>query len=302
MAEREAEFTKWMGPLLEALRSLGGRARPRECSLWIAQNQRLPTEVTEAVMKSGSQRFHNQVQWARQYLAWEGYIDASERGIWTLTAKGAKARISPKAAREIFLKWVDIHRQARENRIAKEGVKRGKGAAESSEEIPSEETDEVAEGTNLLEVLQSLPPHGFERICKRILHEYGFESLEVTGKSRDGGIDGKGILRLNAFVTMKIMFQCKRYQGAVGRSQVGDFRNAVLGRAEKGIFLTTGYFTKDAEAEANRDGALPLELVTGEELVELFQKKGLGVIRREVFDIDHSFFDQFREGGPQSLK
>ena len=93
---------------------------------------------------------------------------------------------------------------------------------------------------------------------------------------------------------MRVLFQCKRYQGAVSRAQVGDFRNALMGRAEKGVFLTTGYFTGDAEKEASRDGALHIELVDGDRLVELFQSKQLGLIRRESFEVDHSFFDQFR--------
>ena len=128
----------------------------------------------------------------------------------------------------------------------------------------------------------------------RLLHEYGFEKLVVTGRSHDKGIDGNGVLRLNAFVVLKVLFQCKRYKGAVGRAEVGEFRNAMLGRADKGIFITTGYFTAEAEKEANREGVPPIELVDGERLVELFQQKLIGLRRREVFEVDHSFFDQFR--------
>jgi restriction system protein len=65
---KHAEFIRWMGPVLDALRALGGKGSPRECSEWIADKFQLPPEVLEAKMKSGSERFHNQVQWARQYL------------------------------------------------------------------------------------------------------------------------------------------------------------------------------------------------------------------------------------------
>lgn len=143
-------------------------------------------------------------------------------------------------------------------------------------------------------MIHSLPPEGFERLCKRILHEYGFERLVVLGKSHDGGIDGFGILRLNPFVSMRVMFQCKRIRGAVSRAQVGDFRNATMGRADKGIFITTGHFSSDAKKEADRDGVLPIELVDNERLVELFEAKCLGLKPKQVFEIDHTFFDQFR--------
>ena len=67
-----------------------------------------------------------------------------------------------------------------------------------------------------------------------------------------------------------------------------------MGRADKGILLTTGWFSQDAEKEANREGVIQIEMVDGERLVELFEAKQLGLRRKEVFEIDHSFFDQFR--------
>ena len=162
------------------------------------------------------------------------------------------------------------------------------------DEAAEVETPELVEESKLLDVLQSLSPEGFERLCKRLLHEYGLEKVIVTGRSHDGGIDGMGLLRLNPFVTMKVLFQCKRVRKSVSRAQVGDFRNAVMGRADKGILLTTGWFSSDAEKEANREGVLPIELVDGERLVELFEAKQLGLRRKEVFEVDHSFFEQFR--------
>ena len=284
---KQAEFIRWMGPLLDALRSIGGKASPHECSDWIAEKFKLPPEVTEAKMKSGNARFHNQVQWARQYLIWEGLLDSTQRGVWTLSAKGAKTHLDEAANRTIFLKWVSIFAEARQK----------KAAVDSSKTIePTEEAEapEEIEEQALIDVLLSIPPDGFERLCKRLLHEYGLERLVVLGKSHDGGIDGRGVLRLNPFVGLKVMFQCKRIRGSVSRAQVGDFRNATMGRADKGIFLTTGTFSADAQKEADREGVLPIELVDGERLVELFQAKELGVRQKQVFEIDHAFFDQFR--------
>jgi restriction system protein len=115
--------------------------------------------------------------------------------------------------------------------------------------------------------MQSLPPDGFERLCQRILRESGFQQVVVTGRSGDGGIDGVGVLQMNPFVSFNVLFQCKRYQGAVSPSQIRDFRGAMVGRADKGIIMTTGTFTLDAKKEARRDGVPPIELVDGEALL-----------------------------------
>ena len=157
------------------------------------------------------------------------------------------------------------------------------------------EPDEVKQTntTDLLKVLQSLTPHGFEKICQRLLRESGFENVVVTGQSHDGGIDGYGTLELNPFVSFRVLFQCKRYKGTVSRAHVGDFRNAMLGRAEKGIIMTTGTFSNDAVKEANRDGAPQVELVDGEKLVDMFKKVELGVKPRVVYEVDLPFFEPY---------
>ena len=117
----------------------------------------------------------------------------------------------------------------------------------------------------------------------------------MTGKSRDGGIDGQGILQVNPFVGFTVVFQCKRYAGSVTASQVRDFRGAMDGRADKGIIITTGTFTTDAANEARRVGATPIELVDGEALVQLFEAaRNSGVRPKTVYEVDETFFDEFR--------
>ncbi len=44
---------------------------------------------------------------------------------------------------------------------------------------------------------------------KKILRESGFVQVEVTGKSGDGGIDGKGIVRMNGFISFHVFFQSR---------------------------------------------------------------------------------------------
>lgn len=285
-SKKQAEFTKWFGPLLNALRELGGSARPKEVVEEIAKVEKVPDEQREEVMKSGFLRFDNQVAWARQYLVWEGLLDSSKKGVWTLSSKGQTTFLSSEDARKIFLKWVEIHQKARKEKTSKKEIKKIQDE-EEPEEIDSNLTP------TLLEVLQSVSPVGFEHVCKRLLREHGFENVYVTQASRDGGIDGYGTLELNPFVSMKVLFQCKRYQGTVSRAQIGDFRNAMIGRADKGIILTTGTFSEDAKREASRDGAPPIELIDGKKLVELFEKAELGVKPKVVYEVDYNFFETY---------
>lgn len=284
----QAEFLKWFNPLLEALRDLGGSGQPKEVYETVARMQNVPDSVREETMKSGVLRFNNQIAWARQYLIWEGYLDNSKRGVWTLSAKGQNKVFSEEEPREIFLKWVSFH--------TKQKVGQEKAASkEVIEKIDDEVSVETSNLTSLslLEVLQSITPTGFEHICKRLLREHGFENVVVTQASRDEGIDGYGTLELNPFVSIKVLFQCKRYKGTVSRAQVGDFRNAMIGRAEKGIILTTGTFSEDAKREASRDGAPPIELIDGKKLVELFEAVELGVKPKTIYEVEYSFFEQY---------
>jgi restriction system protein len=105
---------------------------------------------------------------------------------------------------------------------------------------------------------------------------------DVTGKSGDGGIDGKGIMRLGGLLSFHVLFQCKRYQGSVSASQVRDFRGAMMGRADKGLLITTGNFTKDAVREATRDGASAIDLVDGDQLLDKLKELGLGVKTEKI--------------------
>lgn len=73
---------------------------------------------------------------------------------------------------------------------------------------------------------------------------------------------------------------------------MGDSRNATIGRADKGVLTNTGHFDADAKKEAERDGAVPIELADNERLLDLIEANWLGLKPKQVMDIDHSFFDQ----------
>jgi len=295
----QAEFLKWFNPLLNALRELGGSGTPKEIYNQIAILEKVSDSQREETMKSGVLRFNNQIAWARQYLLWEGYLENSKRGVWTISTKGQSKIFSENEPTEIFTKWVAFHTKQKEQGRTKENKPSSAEIERIIEDTPIEIENSMH--LSLLDVLKSVTPIGFEHICKRLLREHGFENVVVTQASRDEGIDGYGTLELNPFVSIKVLFQCKRYKGTVSRAQVGDFRNAMIGRAEKGIILTTGTFSEDAKREASRDGAPPIELIDGIKLVELFEAVELGVTPKTIYEVEYSFFDQYIEKKPTSL-
>lgn len=278
------KFLTYINPLLATLRDMGGAGITSEVIDRVITRMNIPEQELEETIASGSSRVRNQIQWARMYLSKVGYIDPNVRGTWRLTEKGMSADLSEKDVYELF-KYVHANFNAKDETEQKTGKK------EKVEEVSVEEEQYTH---NLLNILQKLSPSGFERICKRLLTECGFQNVEVTGRSGDHGIDGIGILEVNDLVSFKVLFQCKRYKESVGPGQVRDFRGAMQGRAEKGIILTTGQFTQDAKTESKRDGVPPIELVDGDKLVEMFEKYKLGLKPKTVYDIDLGFFEEFK--------
>ncbi len=290
MAKRKAEegtqFVRYFGPLLDALRKLGGSGTPDEVVEQIASDLGLTDEVQNDLLPSGQPRFRNQVAWARFYLVRDALLDSSKRGVWSLTEKGRTTSLTYEQAREIFVRWVRIF----------QGQRREKAAAQ--EPI----AEQIAEGTGTLskdyreqviELLLALPPSGFERLSQRLLREAGFTQVVVTGQSGDGGIDGHGTLQINPLVSFKVLFQCKRYSKSVSPSHVRDFRGAMAGRADKGIIITTGSFTAEARREASRDGVPPIELIDGEKLIGMLENLELGLRPVTTYELDPAFFSEF---------
>jgi restriction system protein len=284
--EEGAQFVRYFGPLLDALRSLGGSAKADEAVDRVAIDLSLSDETLNETVPSGGSRFRNQVAWARFYLVREGLLDSSRRGVWSLTELGFKTRLSFEQSREIFLKWVKIFATQRKER-------------EKSDPVPDDESGSAGTvstdyRTQVHEILLGLPPAGFERLAQRLLREAGFTQVTVTGQAGDGGIDGFGTLQINPLVSFKVLFQCKRYSKSVPPGHVRDFRGAMAGRADKGIIITTGTFTAEARREAGRDGAPPIELIDGDKLIDMLEELELGLAPIRTFEVAHSFFNEFK--------
>ncbi|MGC4032162.1 MAG: restriction endonuclease [Tepidisphaeraceae bacterium] len=283
--DSDKSFVDFISPIIAALRALGGSARPSEVKTWIMDHVELDEAFLAITNKSGETRFSNRVDWARFYLVRAGWLDSSKRGVWSLTEKGRSIEVTADAAEQIVRSVrataaddptptpeMQIVRDVEEDAPADVGTYRGQ----------------------TLRLLLDLPPDGFERFCQRILRESGFEEVEVTGKSHDGGIDGRGILKLNAFVSFSVEFQCKRWKSAVGSAEIRNFRGSLDGSTDKGIIITTSAFTREAEKEASSPGKQPIELVDGESLVDLLEELKLGLTPVQTFEVDDEFFNEFR--------
>ena len=279
------QFVRYILPILHVLREMGGSATAAEVTDAVIERENLPEEMLEQTNKNGQSKVRNQIAWARMYLVHSGHIDSSVRGVWRLTDKGQHEDLANLNVSSLF-KGVQGAFKANAGDLP--------APAKPAESVEEAESRFEAEETVLLPVIKSLSPEGFERLCQRLLREHGFQNVRVTGRSGDGGIDGEGILEINPLLSFKVLFQCKRYQGSVGAAMIRDFRGALIGKADKGILLTTGSFTMEAKREAVRDGANPIELVDGEKLVRMFERLELGVKPKIVYEVDLEFFNDFK--------
>lgn len=263
-------FDQLMNPMLKALHKLGGSGSIDEIYEAVVELEHFDEEVL-AVMhnpeRSNQTEVGYRLAWARTYLKKTGFLDNSSRGVWALTEKAKQQQEVD--SREILNLVKALNRKESQE-----------SSAVNSPELNVDDTPEEAlawrEKLHHL-LIEEMTPDAFERLTQRLLRESGFVHVEVTGRTGDGGIDGKGIARINGLMSFHIAFQCKKYKGSVGAPEIRDFRGATVGRADRGMFITTGSFTKAAIDEANRDGAAPIDLVDGDQLADKLKELGLGV-------------------------
>lgn len=274
------QYWELMNPTLRALRKLGGSASITELVEEIINDLELPDSIADLPHGEGSQtEVGYRAAWARTYLRNVGLVENSGRGVWTLTREGNQSEeIDPG---EIRRRVRRIHRKKR-------------GARPDEDDVPPDDEADDWE-SELLAVLKAMDPTAFERLSQRMLRESGFTEVEVTKRSGDGGIDGHGIIRIGGLISFPVLFQSKRHAGNIGPDVVRDFRGAMMGRADKGLIITTSGFSREARREATRDGAPPIDLIDGQILVQKLKEFGLGVrvVTRVVEDIsiDREWFD-----------
>lgn len=274
-----------INPLLKALRDLGGSGSVQEIKEKVIQNESIPNSVADVPHDpdtSNRSELEYQLHWARSYLKKAGIIEASSEGLWIISPGSRDLEeVSPAEVME------SPRKPQRNGQSEHLPATRSEGA--------SEEDLQVSWRQDLHRVLtEQMSPDAFERLAKRLLRELGFVEISVTDRSKDGGIDGKGIMKLNGVLSFHIVFQCKRYKDSVPVREVRDFRGAADGKADRGLMITTGSYTREARKEATRDGATPIDLVDGDELADKLKELRLGVetrvVKRTV--VDENWFSE----------
>ncbi|MCH2025762.1 MAG: Mrr restriction system protein, partial [Verrucomicrobiales bacterium] len=207
-------------PCLKAVRKLGGSAKKSEIAHTVIDIMSLSDDEVDDVHRGTATKLQYQLSWSLNYLKNFGLLENSSRGVWIFTEKG-------RGAGEVDPKEVSRFVESRSK------PKKKKASNDKIEEVGENEID-LSWQNRLLEVLKKMDPIAFERLSQRLLRELGFENVEVTKSTGDGGIDGTGSIKIGSVITFRVVFQCKRYKKSVPGEIVRSFRGALEGRADKG--------------------------------------------------------------------
>jgi len=280
------KYDELINPVLKALHSLGGSGTNSEIEEKIIEDLNLSEEEIEDIHRGNITKLHYRSAWAKNYLKNYGLIENSERGIWALNSDGLKTfEVDSNDVKK------KVQNSQKKERTSKVKINRSK---KDKDENNLEEND-IDWREDLLNTIKEMPPASFERLCQRFLRELGFQNVIVTGQPNDGGIDGKGLLKLGGVLSFHVVFQAKRYKEVVSPNVIRDFRGSMSANVDKGLVITTGRFTREAQKEAHRDGALPIDLIDGEELVEKLKelKMGVNIQLVEKVSLVKSWFEDF---------
>ena len=286
-------YTELIIPTYDALKQLGGSGTNNEIYERVIVDLNLSDEVLDEphLGSLNQSEVEYQLAWARTYLKNYGIIVNSARSVWSITPEYASELTV--SAKEIVA--FTVQKNAKKREMAKSNDKLDGKSDKPEDDIDSNDDVEFPEEVKpwrqqLANILQNMDPYGFERLSQRLLRECGFTQVSVTKKSGDGGIDGTGKLKINGIVSFNVAFQCKRYKGLVSSSDIRDFRGSLTTDVEKGIFITTGSFSKAAKDEATTPGKKQIDLIDGEEFISKLAEYSIGVKEVKTYEIDEDFF------------
>lgn len=264
------EYSKLVEVTFSVLKQLGGSGKNNEINDKAAEMLNLPEDVYAIphLNSSSLTEINYRLAWARTLLKNYGAIINSSRGVWSITTG--------------FSDVVSVNGEYIERNCKRpNSLGDMRNNSELTEESQMEEAGvEIPEEVRpwrkkLYNVLVNMDPFAFERLTQRLLRECGFDDVKVTKKTGDGGIDGTGKLKINGIFSFNIAFQCKRYQGTVGSSEIRDFRGSLTTDIEKGVFITTGSFSKQAIEEASNPGKQQIDLINGEDFISKLAELGI---------------------------
>jgi restriction system protein len=292
-----------------------GDAHPRKevFASTIAGLDLSPEERNERV-KGGTTRAQDRVHWAIAYLVYAGVVERPSRGRFQISKLGRSLQDqNPSGISLEVLEATDglkaWHARGAEKRRAKRGglatpaptvtTPNGQTPTEMVKYAMEEIRDDVA--AELLDHLRSGAPKFFEETVLRVLHRLGYGSDEDdlihTGRSHDGGIDG--FIRQDRLGLERIAIQAKRLQqgSSVSDGDINAFCGAISRHSgvSKGVFVTTGHFTRQAIKAAESSSGPSLVLIDGYKLTEIMIDNRIGVLEEEIFvalKVDGSFFEE----------
>jgi restriction system protein len=300
------DFQSCMRPALAHLAD-GQLHRSREVKETLADQFRLTDAERAELLPSGRQRvMDNRVGWALTFLSQAGLVERPSRGVVHISEEGRRAleanpsRIDMKVL-EQYPSYLAFRQRTRDSKPASAQPVIEQAAVEVSPEdllaTAVAENRAAVEG-ELLKRALAIDPRGFELLVLRLLAAMGYGqsgTLEPTGRSGDGGIDG--IISQDPLGLDRIYLQAKQYatDRTVGRPTLQAFAGALLAaQGDRGVFLTTASFTREAIDEARRVN-LRIELIDGKRLAELMLRHGVGVQPKTsvtLYDLDEDFFEE----------
>lgn len=275
---------------LLAVHKLGGSAGGNDTVEEVMNFFDFEENVLEEQLESGGSRLKHRIRFAIADLKMTDYFARdSERGLYQLSAKGKLMirRLISLDQTEFKKIGQSIHKEVQQITKARK-EKNNKDISEIDKENSVEESEKEAEYLNDLKIIQEMnDPYSFERLCALLFKKVGYEDVETTQRSSDGGYDGVGYL-VFGLVRFKVAFQAKKYKNdnKIGPGEIREFSGTMKQQAaEKGVFITTSDFTQKAKESGLELG---IELINGEKLIGLLQKHQIGYSQR----IDKKFFEE----------
>lgn len=289
---RIPQYSNLIMPTFIALKKLGGSGTNDEILNQVINDLNLPDEVADITHNGNvnQSELSYRLAWARTYLANYGAIQNSARSVWSITPDFVSVDVLDEKEVVAFVVKKNAEKKSRTAIVTTPKV-----LPEDDEPLNDDEEfpDEIKPWKERLAgILQKMDPYGFERLTQRVLRECGFSQVEVTKKSGDGGIDGTGKLKINGIFSFNVAFQCKRYSGVVGAPDIRNFRGSLTTNIEKGLFITTGTFSKAARDEACSPGKQQIDLLDGEKFINKLTEYEIGVHPVTTYAIDEDFFNK----------
>ena len=257
----------------------------------------------EELLASGRQTVvANRVGWAVTYLKKAGLIDNASRGHYLITSLGEELLKSPPEVLDTnYLKkypsFLEFYNTNNKKDISTTNDRSEELTPEDMLEYASKQLKAVLED-ELLQKIKACSPAFFERLVVDLLVKMGYggsraEFGQAIGRSGDGGIDG--VIKEDKLGLDIIYIQAKRWEGTVSRPEVQKFAGALQGqRANKGVFITTSDFSKEARAFVSSINS-KIVLIDGKLLAELMIDHNVGTVVTHSYEVKKMDLDYFIE-------